>query len=56
MDMFRNKFSLIRKNYDKLVGVFRKYFSLDQNILLNNVKKINMKNQEYSSTVTKTVE
>ena len=56
MDLFRNKFAVTRKYYDKFVATFKKYFNLDQNLLLNNIKKINMKNDQFTKSNIKAVE
>ena len=56
MNLFKNKFGITRKNYDKLVSTFKKYFNLDQNLLLSNIKKINEKNQQFTKSTIKPVE
>ena len=54
--MFKMKFGVTRRNYDKIVATFKKYFSIDQNLLLANVKKINQKNQQFTASTAKVVE
>lgn len=51
LDLYKNKFLLVRQNYEKMIAQFRRYFTVDTAGITNISKNIKKKNTEYRSQI-----
>jgi len=49
LDLYKNKFLLVRQNYEKMIAQFRRYFTVDTAGITNISKNIKKQNTEYRS-------
>ncbi len=51
LDLYKNKFLMVRQNYEKMIAQFRRYFTVDTAGITNISKNIKKQNTEYRSTI-----